>query len=231
MSLSRLDQRGASRSSRTLRRDAVGASMLQRGLAMPTNSIDAHGQVAWSWHPDADVKLATTLTRRAGDGDQKARSTGENAKQLLKPSRGECRAVSAEPVVPAACIFCCRRAMGAASARHSPCPLSSRGRVHRQTSDAKIAPRDRKRASVRKRLSERHHGADQSPVVIAREGGRSSTPRCLGRSSLPLEYWIARTSRAMTREQAVGVILTNQSPQNAVRFGTEHGSVLHHWHN
>jgi hypothetical protein len=28
---SRLDQRGASRSSRTLRRDAVGVSMLQRG--------------------------------------------------------------------------------------------------------------------------------------------------------------------------------------------------------
>jgi hypothetical protein len=30
--LSRLDQRGASRSSRTLRRDAVGVSMLQRGF-------------------------------------------------------------------------------------------------------------------------------------------------------------------------------------------------------
>ncbi|WP_315782689.1 hypothetical protein [Bradyrhizobium sp. SZCCHNPS1003] len=23
---------------------------------MPTNDIDAHGQVAWSWHPDADAK-------------------------------------------------------------------------------------------------------------------------------------------------------------------------------
>ena len=49
--------RGASRSSRTLRRDAVGVSMLQRGLSMPTNDVDAHGQVAWSWHPDADVNL------------------------------------------------------------------------------------------------------------------------------------------------------------------------------
>jgi hypothetical protein len=57
--------RGASRSSRTLRRDAVGVSMLQRGLSMPTNSVDAHGQVAWSWHPDADVKLVADAQRAA----------------------------------------------------------------------------------------------------------------------------------------------------------------------
>ena len=63
LSPSRLDQRGASRSSRTLRRDAVGVSMLQRGLSMPTNDVDAHGQVAWSWHPDADAKLV--LMRKA----------------------------------------------------------------------------------------------------------------------------------------------------------------------
>ena len=48
MQPSRLDRRGASRSSRTWRRDAVGVSMLQRGLSMPTNDVDAHGQVAWS---------------------------------------------------------------------------------------------------------------------------------------------------------------------------------------
>jgi hypothetical protein len=31
----------------------------------------------WSWHPDADAKLATVLAHRAGDGGQKARRTGE----------------------------------------------------------------------------------------------------------------------------------------------------------
>ncbi len=36
--------------------------------------------------------------------------------------------VSAEPVVTAACVFCCRRAMGAACTRHSPRPLDYRGR-------------------------------------------------------------------------------------------------------
>jgi hypothetical protein len=30
---------------------------------MPTNNVDAHGQVAWSWHPDADAKLV--LMRKA----------------------------------------------------------------------------------------------------------------------------------------------------------------------
>ncbi|WP_315798839.1 hypothetical protein [Bradyrhizobium sp. SZCCHNRI3043] len=59
---------------------------------MPTNDIDAHGQVAWSWHPDADAKLVLMReARSADDGGQKARSTGENAKQPFQPSRGECR--------------------------------------------------------------------------------------------------------------------------------------------
>jgi len=48
LSPSRLDQRGASRSSRTLRRDAVGVSMLQRGFTRADEQLDAHGQVAWS---------------------------------------------------------------------------------------------------------------------------------------------------------------------------------------
>jgi hypothetical protein len=60
-------------------------------ILAPTNSIDAHGQVAWSRYPDAGIKLATMLAHYADDGGQKARRTGENAKQLLKPLRGECR--------------------------------------------------------------------------------------------------------------------------------------------
>ena len=64
------------------------------------------------------------LVHRADDGGQQARRTGENAKQPLKPLRGECRCVPAEPVATAACFFCCRRAMGAVSTRHSPCSLS-----------------------------------------------------------------------------------------------------------
>jgi hypothetical protein len=41
-----------------------------------TNGTDADGEVVWSWHPDADAKLATMLTPRADDGGKKARSPG-----------------------------------------------------------------------------------------------------------------------------------------------------------
>jgi hypothetical protein len=60
-------------------------------VVTPTNSIEAHGQVAWSRYPDAGIKSVTMLAHCADDGGQKARRTGENAKQPLKPSRGECR--------------------------------------------------------------------------------------------------------------------------------------------
>jgi hypothetical protein len=38
---------------------------------MPTNIIDAHGQVAWSWHPDADAAVmrkhhAQTVAKKPG---------------------------------------------------------------------------------------------------------------------------------------------------------------------
>jgi hypothetical protein len=60
-------------------RDAVDVSELQRAIREQTNTTDADGQAVWSWHPDADAKLATTLSRRTGDGGQKARCTGESA--------------------------------------------------------------------------------------------------------------------------------------------------------
>jgi uncharacterized protein len=40
----------------------------------------------------------------------------------------------------------------------------------------------------------------QNTAVIPREGGESSTPRLLNESPTALEYWIARSSRAMTAE-------------------------------
>jgi len=57
----------------------VDVSELQRAIGGQTNNSDADGQAVWSWHPDADAKLATTLSRRVGDGGQKARRTGESA--------------------------------------------------------------------------------------------------------------------------------------------------------
>jgi hypothetical protein len=38
---------------------------------------DADGEVAWSWHPGADAKLATMLTHRADDGGKNAGPRGD----------------------------------------------------------------------------------------------------------------------------------------------------------
>src|SRR4051812_24020840 len=104
------------------------------GYSRADEQHDAHGQVAWSWHPDADA-LRKARKRVVAHGGQKARRTGENAKQPLNPSRGECRDVSAEPVVPAASIFFAggpwvRPAPGI------PRALCLKGAVQRHSSDA-----------------------------------------------------------------------------------------------
>ncbi|PJG50801.1 hypothetical protein CVM73_34425 [Bradyrhizobium forestalis] len=44
--------------------------------------------------------------------------------------------------------------------------------------------------------------ASTTTAVIPRESGESSTPRLLRITSPSLEYWIARSSRAMTVEGA-----------------------------
>ena len=46
-----------------------------------TRAPEADGEVVWSWHPDAGVKSAL---RRAGDGGQNARSTGESTVYAVK---------------------------------------------------------------------------------------------------------------------------------------------------
>src|ERR1700753_842307 len=62
----------------------------------------------------------------AGEGGKKARSPRRARYRLLTPSRRACRCAGC-PVVPAACIFCCRRAMGAAEALGIPCALFFEG--------------------------------------------------------------------------------------------------------
>lgn len=64
---------------------AVDAMAAQRIFA-PTNADVAYGQVAWSWHPDADAPTVARPKRVVVHGDQNARRTGENAKQPLRPS-------------------------------------------------------------------------------------------------------------------------------------------------
>ena len=59
--------------------------------ATPTNVVRADAEVVWSWHPDADAKLARDDL--AGDGGKKARAPGRARRKPLKPSRRECRMI------------------------------------------------------------------------------------------------------------------------------------------
>jgi hypothetical protein len=51
--------------------------------------------------------------------------TGESPKETVKAIAQGMPVDLAEPVVTAACFFCCRRAMGEAITRHSLRPLDS----------------------------------------------------------------------------------------------------------
>jgi hypothetical protein len=97
--------------------------MLQARLRAD-EGICSDGEGVWSWPPDAGVKLCGTF-RRATEAI-KARSPGERVISRNAIARGM-PVVPAEPVVTAACFFCCRRAMGAACTRHSPRPLLFEG--------------------------------------------------------------------------------------------------------
>jgi hypothetical protein len=65
---------------------------------------------------------------RQGDGDKKARFTGESSEQLLRPLRAGMPGRSGEPVVTTLVwlLFFPREAAGASCARHSPRPLGRR---------------------------------------------------------------------------------------------------------
>ncbi|HZR74134.1 hypothetical protein [Bradyrhizobium sp.] len=62
--------------------DAMDVDGVARRAAPP-----ADGEVVWSRYPDADIKLATMLTHRAGDGGKKARLTRESTKEAVKTNR------------------------------------------------------------------------------------------------------------------------------------------------
>jgi hypothetical protein len=59
-----------------------------------TSDASADGEVVWSWLLDAEVKLVTMLAHRTDNGDKKP-ITKESTKETVKPSRRECRRVSA----------------------------------------------------------------------------------------------------------------------------------------
>lgn len=67
---------GASRSSRTLSAGCGGRRDVRRIYAQTTDDV-TDGQAVWSWHPEADAKLAMMFSHRADDGGQQARQPAD----------------------------------------------------------------------------------------------------------------------------------------------------------
>ena len=92
----------------------------------PTSKSGADGQVVGSWHPDADATLAAALTCCAGNGDQKARRTGETTKQPLNHRAGKAGSFRLSLwFLPRA--FCSHGGRGCQSALGLPCALRTHG--------------------------------------------------------------------------------------------------------
>src|SRR6516162_10589820 len=66
---------------------------------------EADGEVVWFWRPLAGAKLATMLCIAPMTVTKTSRTPGRARRKPLKPSRGECRADRAEPVVTCLCAF------------------------------------------------------------------------------------------------------------------------------
>ena len=136
LSPSRLDQRGASRSSRTLRRDAVGVSV-RSVIICADERIRCAGEIVWSWPPDAEVTLAVMIRRSRG---QESPVPGEST---YKPSNHRAGNAGMSRLnlwyLPSA--FFSQAGHGCGQRPAFPAPSVFRRAVHQQGSDATRAAR------------------------------------------------------------------------------------------
>jgi hypothetical protein len=96
---------------------------------------NAYGEIVWSWPPGAEAVRNAFHAFRRGQSSRSPRRARISVKTIAQGMPG----CSAGPVVTAACFLCCRRAMGAASARHSLCPLLIRGYISSITRARRVA--------------------------------------------------------------------------------------------
>jgi hypothetical protein len=111
----------------------MDAGGVERAHVARTNDADADGEVVWSWRSEAGAKATESFRGRRwqpSDGHRGERDITRNTIAQGRPDD------LAEPVVTAACVFCCRRAMGAACTRPSLRPLYSESALYGTNSDA-----------------------------------------------------------------------------------------------
>jgi hypothetical protein len=139
-----------------------------------TNGTEADAKACGPGLPT--LRPSRAVTSRATTGARKPGPRGERAINVKTIAQGMPDDL-AEPVVTAACLLFCRRAMGEAVARHSLRPLRYRGRTRRTT---------------------RAHRAARMPTHITplscpAKAGHPVFQRRLCLSRQAAAYWIARS--------------------------------------
>jgi hypothetical protein len=144
-----------------------------------TSGACADGEVVWSWRSDAGAKSVEPST---DDGGNQAWSPGRSriSRKTIAQGRPDDSACTCGS---AACFFYCTRTMGAVGTRPSLRPLHFRGRHISNTSD----------------ISCRENEQSCFPALSCSAKAGHPVPTGLtAQSKAPLEYWIARSSRATT---------------------------------
>jgi hypothetical protein len=109
-------------------------------------ALFADGEVVWSSHPDADVKLAMMFTHRADDGGKKARFTRESTKKTVNHRAGNAVAFRLTCGDLSLCAFIFRtQGCGCGERPAFPAPSACWRDVWREL--GQIMPRDRGSAS------------------------------------------------------------------------------------
>jgi hypothetical protein len=133
--------------------------------------------------PGAPVAGAKSARRFAGDGDTKVGLAGARTIYAVNTIVQGMSVDPAEPVVPAACVFCCRRAMGEVVTRHSLRPLLLLGALRCKL--GRNPSRECGRALCGRHRGERkrrsnpdcRHGKDSRLLRFARNDGHSTPAR------------------------------------------------------
>jgi hypothetical protein len=142
--------RGGSRSSRTLRWDAMDERYRSIRSRMRTNEVSRTAKPCGPDAPTLALSWSMILAYHADDGGNKARSPGRARSKPLKPLRGEGRMNPLSPVATTlVCFLFCTRGCGCSEHPVFPAPslegrlrpLSSRDKIH-ATARAQSARRE-----------------------------------------------------------------------------------------
>jgi hypothetical protein len=162
-------------------------------LCRKTCGAVPYGQAVWFWLPDAGVKSVLAMSASVDTARRRWWLTitahQEEHGASVKPLRRECRTVSAYLCWPACVFFCfARKAVGAASTRHSLLPL-----LPRDKHSASLGRKSRRGNAVLRLLTRRRSNeklvackrATAPPFRSVPSASRPNPPSARGRSCRP----------------------------------------------